>query len=88
MDERYRDVVELVRRVRHDANNPLTAALGHVQLLLDDPAVTDPEVKDELEVVESELRRLAEVLRRLAAVRAEPEVDAMVDGPEGESGAS
>lgn len=88
MDERYREVVELVRRVRHDANNPLTAALGHVQLLLDDPAVTDPEVKDELEVVESELRRLAEVLRRLAAVRVEPEADAVVDGPVGESGAS
>ena len=36
-DQRLRDFVALVRRVRHDANNPLTAALGHVQLLLDEP---------------------------------------------------
>ena len=39
-DEQIAQIVQLVRRVRHDANNPLTAALGHVQLLLDDPAVT------------------------------------------------
>ncbi|MBX6362507.1 MAG: hypothetical protein IRZ00_01455 [Gemmatimonadetes bacterium] len=68
MEERYNEVIELVRRVRHDASNPLTVALGHVQLLLDDPAVTDPMVRDELRIVETELRRLAAVLRRLAAV--------------------
>jgi signal transduction histidine kinase len=69
----YREVVELVRRVRHDASNPLTAALGNVQLLLEDPAVTDPAVREGLEVVESELRRLAEILKRLNEVRHEPE---------------
>lgn len=84
MEERYNEVVELVRRVRHDANNPLTVALGHVQLLLDDPAVTDPMVKDELQVVETELRRLAAVLRRLAAVPSEADAS----GLEGESVAS
>jgi len=72
MDEqRYRYFLDLVRRVRHDANNPITAALGHVQLLLDDPAVTDEEVKDSLRIVESELRRLTEILRRLNEVRDE-----------------
>ena len=63
--DRYDEFVELVRRVRHDANNPLTAALGHVQLLLDDSAVTDSEVIDSLRVVESELRRLIDILRQL-----------------------
>lgn len=62
-------IVDLVRRVRHDANNPLTAALGHVQLLLDDPAVIDEEVRESLRVVESELRRLTQVLRRLNEVK-------------------
>jgi signal transduction histidine kinase len=66
-------IVDLVRRVRHDANNPITAALGHVQLLLDDPAVTDEEVRESLRVVEGELRRLIDILRRLNEVR--------VDGP-------
>ena len=29
-NDRLNEIVELVRRVRHDANNPITAALGHV----------------------------------------------------------
>ncbi|CAN5888798.1 hypothetical protein BH23GEM9_BH23GEM9_01190 [soil metagenome] len=59
------EIVELVRAIRHDANNPLTAALGHVQLLLDDPTVPAGSVRESLNVVESELRRLVDVLRRL-----------------------
>jgi signal transduction histidine kinase len=70
-DDRLTGMVELVRRVRHDANNPITAALGHVQLLLDDPAVQEPEVLESLQVVESELRRLIEILKQLNAVRAD-----------------
>jgi len=61
----WADVLQAIRKVRHDANNPLTAALGHVQLLLDDPGVTDPEVRQSLSVVASELRRLADILGRL-----------------------
>lgn len=68
-EERINEIVALVRRIRHDANNPITAALGHVQLLLDDPAVTDPEVKDSLQIVESELRRLTEILKRLGDIK-------------------
>ena len=69
MSERLTEIVELVRRVRHDANNPITAALGHVQLLLDDPAVQDPEVRESLAVIESELRRLIDILRQLGEVK-------------------
>lgn len=63
------EMVELVRRVRHDANNPLTAALGYVQLLLDEPAAADPEVQESLKIVESELRRLTDILRQLNEVK-------------------
>lgn len=63
------EIVELVRRVRHDANNPLTAALGHTQLLLDDPAVTDEDTRESLRIIESELRRLTEILRQLNQVK-------------------
>jgi len=70
MDEaRFREFVELVRTVRHDANNPLTAALGHVQLLLDDPAIHDEDVLASLHVIENELCRMAEILRRLSVIR-------------------
>jgi signal transduction histidine kinase len=68
-ETRLPEIVDLVRRVRHDANNPLTAALGHVQLLLDDPAVQDAGVRESLQVVDSELRRLIDILRQLNAVR-------------------
>ena len=68
-ENRYKYFVELVRRVRHDANNPITAALGHVQLLLDDPNVTDPEVRESLTIIEGEMRRLTEIIRRLNEVK-------------------
>ena len=64
-----KEFVDIVRRVRHDANNPLTAALGHVQLLLDDPAITDEEVRESLRIVETELRRLADIIRKLNDIR-------------------
>jgi signal transduction histidine kinase len=72
-EERLSEIVELVRRVRHDANNPITAALGHVQLLLEEPAAQDPEVRESLQVVESELRRLIQIMRQLNEVRVEPD---------------
>lgn len=66
--ERARDR-DIVRQVRHDANGPLTAALGNVQILLEDPDVGDPEVVETLREIESELRRLSAIIRRLAEVR-------------------
>lgn len=68
-ETKYKHFVELVRRVRHDANNPITAALGHTQLLLDDPAVTDPEVRESLTIIEGEMRRLTEIIRRLNEIK-------------------
>ena len=68
-DQAYRELTEFIRRLRHDANNPLTAALGNVQLLLEDAATMDAEVVDTLRTVESELRRLVVILRRLNEVR-------------------
>jgi signal transduction histidine kinase len=70
MDEdRFGEIVQLVRSIRHDMNNPLAAALGHVQLLLEDPTVEEGEVREVLEVVEAELRRLVDVVRRLDLVQ-------------------
>lgn len=68
-DEELTRIIELVRRVRHDANNPLTAALGHVQLLLEDRELLPADAVESLEIVESELRRLAGILRELSQVR-------------------
>ena len=70
-DARCREMIELVRKTRHDANSPITAALGHVQLLLEEPAAQDGEVQESLKVVEGELRRLIDILARLKEVRTE-----------------
>lgn len=67
-EDRLQSVVDLVRRIRHDANNPLTAALGHVQLLLENPAVQDADAREDLRVVERELLRLDSILKRLSKV--------------------
>ena len=69
MSADLKEIVDLVRRVRHDANNPLTAALGHVQLLLDDPAITDDDARESMRVIERELRRLTEILRKLNEIK-------------------
>ena len=69
MDDRLPEIVALVREVRHDVNGPLTAALGNVQMLLEDAATDDPETRETLREIESELRRLAVMIRRLTEVR-------------------
>lgn len=68
-NESTRSIIDEVRRVRHDANGPLTVALGHVQLLLEEPARLRPDVAETLGIVESELRRLISILRRLDGLR-------------------
>lgn len=67
--DRIREILAAVKRVRHDAASPLTAALGNVQLLIEDPTVPDGDVRDTLRVVEGELRRLAALLRQLSDIR-------------------
>ena len=73
MDDRLREYCSIVREVRHDMNGPLTSVLGNVQLLLDDPAVTDPETRETLRDMEIELRRIAAMIMRLVEVQ--PVVD-------------
>lgn len=68
-EERCREMIQLVRRIRHDASSPITAALGHTQLLLEEPVASDPDVNETLKLVESELQRLIDILSRLGEIR-------------------
>lgn len=70
-DARYDELVARVRKIRHDASSPITAALGHVQLLLEEPAAQDPEVQESLRVVEGEIKRLIDILAGLKEPRRE-----------------
>lgn len=69
MDETTRRMYDLVREVRHDLNSPLTSALGNVQMLLEDPALGEGDTRSALREVEADLRRLADMIRRLSEVR-------------------
>jgi len=55
-------------RIRHDINNPLTAALAEVQLLLMDAEAGTP-TTEALEVVESQLQRIRQLAARLTVFR-------------------
>lgn len=68
-DARYRELVDTVRRIRHDAISPITSALGHVQLLMEEPAAQAAVVQESLKLVESEMQRLVVILARLTELR-------------------
>lgn len=74
-EEPLKSVIGQIRRIRHDANGPLTVALGHVQLLLEDSDRIDPDVARSLRVIESELQRLIRILRGLDGLQSEPATD-------------
>ena len=62
-----RGVLSEVARVRHDLNNPLTSALAEVQLLLFDE--TDEEIRESLEVIQSQLRRMRDLVASTSHMR-------------------
>ena len=63
-----RTVLRIVAKSRHDINNPLTAGLAETQLLLMD--VEDPEIREPLEVIETQLRRIRDLVSDLGRIRA------------------
>ena len=62
-----RGVLSEVAQVRHDLNNPLTSALAEVQLLLFDE--TDEEIRESLEVIQSQLRRMRDLVASTSHMR-------------------
>ncbi len=65
----FRHSLEEVSRIRHDVNNPLTSALAETQLMLMEPE-SDPEREEALRVVETQLRRIRDLIGELTALRA------------------
>lgn len=53
--------------LQHEINNPLTALLGHTELMLLDERV--PADADRLRVIQEQARRIAEVVKRLGRLR-------------------
>lgn len=63
-----RAVLSQISRARHDINNPLTSALAETQLLLMD-AAGDQELRENVEVVLEQLRRIRDLVSATVHLR-------------------
>jgi K+-sensing histidine kinase KdpD len=63
--ERLNAIIETATTVNHEINNPLTAVLGNIQLLLMKRGDLDEEMKKKLKVVEESALRIKEVTQKL-----------------------
>ena len=63
-------VLRYVAKARHDINNPLTSVMAETQLLLMD--VEDGEVRESLETVQRQIRRIRDLVAELAVLRPPP----------------
>jgi signal transduction histidine kinase len=64
-EERVDALLLSIRRIRHEINNPLTGALGNINLLLrrDD---LDEKTRRRLTTAEQEMKKISEIVTRLA----------------------
>lgn len=62
-------ILDVVSRARHDMNNPLTAILAEVQLLLMDADQLSEEHRRSLRTVEEQTQRLREMVKTLQALK-------------------
>ena len=61
------EIAELVSRVRHDINNPLTGVLGQAQLLLREEL--NDKARKRAEIIEQLARRLTDIVAELRLVQ-------------------
>lgn len=62
-----RTVLRFISQARHDLNNPLTSGLAETQLLLMD--VEEGEIRESLEVIQEQLRRIRDLVASLSVLR-------------------
>lgn len=55
--------------IEHEINNPLSALLGHAELLLMEEGGMNAEQKDSLRIIQEQATRIADVVRRLARLK-------------------
>ncbi len=63
-------VLRYLAKARHDINNPLTSVMAETQLLLMD--VEDGEVRESLETVQRQIRRIRDLVAELSVLRPPP----------------
>ncbi len=73
--ERLGAIGEIVIAVRHEVNNPLTAVIGNVELLIERYGREDPDLAARLEVVLNNALRIAEIVQRLQEIKRDKVVE-------------
>lgn len=66
-DAKIEEIADLVSRVRHDINNPLTGVIGQAQLLL--RADLAPNVRNRVEKIEQLSNRIRDIVAELRGVQ-------------------
>ncbi len=66
-DEKIVEVTDLISRVRHDINNPLTGIIGQAQLLL--RAELEPKTRHRIETIEQLAIRIRDIVAELRVVQ-------------------
>jgi signal transduction histidine kinase len=69
--ERLDAITEIATTIAHEINNPLTAVLGNVQLLLMKRNDLDDELKKKLKVIEESALRIKDVTQKLITITQE-----------------
>jgi len=69
-ENRMDEIAELVARVRHEINNPLTGLLGQAQLLLRDEL--SEKARKRVETIEELATRLRDIVAQLREVQRPP----------------
>lgn len=69
-EARLEEIVELVARVRHEINNPLTGVLGQSQLLLREDL--NEKARKRAETIEDLATRIRDIVAQLRQVQRQP----------------
>ena len=73
--ERLSAILETAVTVNHEVNNPLTAILGNIQLLLMKREDLDQELKEKLKVIELSALKIRDVTQRLMRMTSPRSID-------------
>ena len=78
-EERIKAILEIAASLSHEINNPLTAVIGNIQLLLYKRDDLDDELKKKLNVIEQSAGRIRDVMERVSGLT-EDKVTEYVNG--------
>lgn len=69
-EKQMNEIADLVSRVRHDINNPLTGVLGQAQLLLREEL--NDKARKRAEIIEQLAKRMTDIVAELRLVQRPP----------------